>query len=366
MVPFLAIYLDGMGFSSLEIGEVLAVVTATKVIGPTLWAMLSDKTGKQVSVMQLGTVLATISFFFLFFFDHYWPILLLFALFSLFWTATLPQLEVYTLHSIRRSPKIYARIRLWGSVGFTALAIASGEILEIYGAQSYVFIGFFIMLALTVSAYLLKERPTPSKKTVQQGSIINKLVELRFVIFFLAGMFLQISFGPYNGFFALYLRGLDYPGVAVGMFLAIGVAAEIAIFIVAGKLFKAFTIKALLIFSMVTSVFRWALVGSYGDVAWLLAFSQLLHAFGFGVYHSASMQFIQQHFNANQQNRGQAVYIGGVFGIGGAIGAYLTGALWAGGEGGTLAFYAAAIVAFVSSLLIVLLPKNGRAANVQS
>lgn len=363
MAPFLAVFLDGRGFTPLEIGQVLAAVSATKVLGPALWAILSDKTGKQVSVIQLGAVLSTFFFFFLFFSYSYWPITLLLVLFSLFWTAILPQMEVLTLSSIKRSPKIYARIRLWGSVGFTFFAIASGELIEIFSSEVYLPIGLFILLGLCYASFKLKQSKGFVEKVDDSSSIFEKIFSYKFLIFFFAGLMLQVSFGPFNGFFALYLRDLSYPGFAVGSFIAIGVIAEITIFIVAGKLFKHYSIKSLLVFSMFVSAIRWYVAGNFGDNAWLLGASQLLHAFGFGLYHSASMQFIQLHFNKNQQNRGQAVYIGGVYGVGGAIGAYLTGVVWTTGLAGFNAWELAAFAALVSALLAFLLPRSVKIAH---
>ena len=108
--PYLAVFLDGKGFNSVELGEIFAILTATKLIAPSLWAMLADKTGQQLTIIRLGALLALLSFMLLFWLNSYWSISLCLALFSLFWTAILPQLEVLTLNSVRHSSKIYARI----------------------------------------------------------------------------------------------------------------------------------------------------------------------------------------------------------------------------------------------------------------
>ena len=73
----------------------------------------------------------------------------------------------------------------------------------------------------------------------------------------------------------------------------------------------------------------------------------------FGLYHSVSIQFIHQHFNHDQQNRGQAIYIGGVYGLGGAIGAYIAGIVWQGGQGSELAYNLAASAAFIGFVLVL-------------
>ncbi|MDC1255973.1 MFS transporter [bacterium] len=257
VVPFLPVYLDGKGFSSLQIGEILAIFTATKIIGPTLWAMLADKSGKQLPIIRLGSLLACICFSLLIWVNDYWPIAFVLASFSLFWTAILPQLEVFTLSSVRRNAKIYARIRLWGSIGFIVLAISAGELIEQFSSEAFTYIGIFVLFALYLSTLILEQPKTVRSGQVANSSIIDKVFELRFILFFISGLLLQISFGPYYSFFALYLRDLDYPGYAVGLLISVGVVAEIFIFVIAGKLFKYFSIKNLITLSLLLTGIRW-------------------------------------------------------------------------------------------------------------
>ena len=135
--PYLGIYLDGKGFNSRQVGEILAIITVTKIVAPSLWATLADKTAKPMAIIQLGAFLALLSFSLLFWLNNYWPITFCLAIFTLFLTAILPQLEVHTLTSLRHSNKIYARVRLWGSLGFIAFAVISGEVMSSFGFQSH-------------------------------------------------------------------------------------------------------------------------------------------------------------------------------------------------------------------------------------
>lgn len=350
IIPFLPLYLDGKSFSSVEIGEILAIITATKVVGPTLWAVLADKTGKQLGIIRLGAFLACAFFTILFWLNDYWPIVFCLAAFSLFWTAILPQLEVMTLNSIRRSAKIYARIRLWGSIGFIFFAVIAGEVIERYNSEAFTYIGFIILFGLFLSTLCIKQSKIKKSQITKTCSIKHKLFNIGFVLFFISGVLLQLSFGPYYSFFALYLRDLSYPGFAVGVLISLGVLAEIAIFIYAGKIFKHFSVNRILIFSLLITAFRWYLMGHHAESMVIMILSQGIHAASFGLYHSASIQFLQQHFEPSQQNRGQAIYIGGVYGLGGAIGAYLAGILWFDGAGATKAFDVAMLAAFIGAI----------------
>ncbi len=355
--PYLSVFLDTKGFSSIELGGIFAIITATKIVAPSLWAVLADKTGQQLLIIRLGALCALISFTLLFWLNTYWPISFALALFSLFWTAILPQLEVLTLNAVRRSSKIYARIRLWGSIGFIVLALIAGQVMEYFPAKNFTFnftlMGSLILLLLLVSTTTIKPHRRLNKNKQAPIAIRAKLFESRFVIFFIAGTLLQISFGPYYGFFALFLRDLAYSGLSIGLLISLGVVAEIMVFIYAGVFFKAFSLKQLLIFSLAITALRWYLVAVFADSVWILSLTQLIHAASFALYHSASMLFISEHFSACQQSRGQAVYLGGVYGIGGAIGAYFAGVLWLDGEGAATTFIVASCAALLATLLML-------------
>jgi len=365
IVPFLPVFLDAKQFSSIEIGEILAIITATKIIGPTFWAFAADKSGKQLSIIRSGSLLALLSFSLLFWLNGYWPIVFCLAVFSLFWTAILPQLEVLTLNSIRRSAKIYARIRLWGSIGFIFLAVVAGDLIERYSADAFTYLGVLVLAGLLFSNMKLKPVRGARSSTSNIGKMSDKIFNRSFMFFFLAGLLLQMSFGPYYGFFALYLRELDYPGFAVGIFITISVIAEILIFIYASVFFRLFRLKTLLAISILLTSLRWFMTGSFADIIWVLVLVQCIHALSFGLYHSASLQFIHQHFNNDQQNRGQAIYIGGVYGLGGAIGAYIAGIVWQGGQGSELAYNLAAFVAFVGFLFVLFMEDKTKTGTVQ-
>ncbi|MBT6275016.1 MAG: hypothetical protein HOI95_12870, partial [Chromatiales bacterium] len=53
-LPFLPPYLASRGLDALDIGLVLAAMTAAKVAAPALWGTLSDRSGSPLFVVRLG------------------------------------------------------------------------------------------------------------------------------------------------------------------------------------------------------------------------------------------------------------------------------------------------------------------------
>lgn len=353
VVPFMGVFLDGRGFSSKEIGEIVAMFTLTRILGPGVWASLADKTGKLVEIVRFGAALAVISFVVVFGINGYWSVAIILSLFTLFWSAILPQLEVMTLSAIKRSPKIYSRIRLWGSIGFIFASVLGGKAVELYGSEVFAVLLTSVLVALLFSTFFLRQRSIKSKSQIVDSGFLSKVNSIGFVLFMLSGLMLQISFGPFYGFYALFLQDLGYGGGAIGLLISVGVLAEIAIFFWAGKILVSIPFYSVMLMCFGFTALRWFVTGNFGDSLTLLVLSQCLHALSFGLYHCASIQFIQRYFNVNQQSRGQAIYNSGVYGIGGAIGAYLAGLLWQDGQGAVVTFDLAAIAALAAMTIFI-------------
>ncbi|MGS2720519.1 MFS transporter [Paraglaciecola aestuariivivens] len=353
-MPYLGVFLDGRGFSSKEIGEVFALITVARIVGPNLWAFLADKSGSALRLLQIGAFLTFVSFCLVYFMREFWPITISLALMMLFWTAILPQLEGLSLDCVHGHAGRYGRIRLWGSVGYIFLTIITGKMIDSLSSDAPVMVGALVLFCLFCFTLSLTE-PAKSLKADGLKSTIWRLIHRpTFYGFILSVLLLQLSFGAFYGFFALYLVDLGYSGQMIGWLIAIGVVAEVLIFIKAGKIIEKFNVRGILIISVLMTACRWLLLAKWANNPTILVFSQLLHAFSFGLTHAASMHFIHHYFGKAFQSQGQAIYISVGFGIGGALGGVGAGYLWQQGQGADLTFTLAAVIAIFSALSLLM------------
>src|SRR5690606_1048773 len=355
-VPYFGLFLDGRGLSSADIGLLLAIVTASRIVGPSVWALVAERSGKPLTVMRVGALLAAIGWLSSFADYGFWPLLCGFALFSFFWTAILPQLEVSAFAFLNDDTRAYGRIRTAGSVGYIVLVMLGGWLFERYGSEFLPLSALLFLLLLLASLFLLPKVSVStelSSETVPFSKLIKNSVLLRFM---LAALLLQMSFAPFYGFFTLYSRDLGYSGTQTGLFIGLAIAAEIVAFYFAGSLMRNRSYRLLLSACYGLTVLRWFLLAGMADNVWWLCFSMLLHAGSFAIAHSCAMQFIQQFFPKKLRSRGQAMYAGVIFGGGGAIGAYFSGVLWQNGNGAALTFSIAALLALAATLLALTLP----------
>jgi PPP family 3-phenylpropionic acid transporter len=327
LVPYWGLYLKDLGFSAVEIGELLAVLMATKLVAPNIWGWIADHTGKRMVVIRWGSLAAVIAFIGVFYAQTYAWMMLVMLLYSFFWNATLPQFEATTLAHLGKNTRDYGRVRLWGSIGFVLAVVVLGSVLETQGVS----ILPVIMLGLLFSIFLVS-LSIPEVKTAAHSephvSLTNVLRRPEVLSLFVVCFLLQASHGPYYSFYSIYMEDHGYGRTVIGFLWALGVAAEIAVFMAMSWLFAKVHPGKLLVIALLLSAFRWILMGHFVESSGVMIFAQLLHAASFGVYHAVSIYFIHQFFPGRLQGRGQALYSSVSFGAGGALGALYSGYLW--------------------------------------
>ena len=140
-------------------------------------------------------------------------------------------------------------------------------------------------------------------------------------------------------------RGFGPPRFSV----ALGVAAEVVVFLCMHRLLGHFSLERLIQFSLLLAAIRWLLLAGLAESLWALLLAQLLHAASFGVFHAACIPWVQREFSGGHQGQGQAFYSSVGFGAGWALGAMLAGWGWDMLLGDT--FYLAALVAVIAALI---------------
>ncbi len=178
----------------------------------------------------------------------------------------------------------------------------------------------------------------------------------------LAACFLsQLSFAPFYAFLSIYLEQHDYSRSAIGALWALGVVAEVIVFLYTGRIIRRFGARPVLVATMLCSAFRWTLLALFVDIGVLLVFSQLLHFLSFAVYHAVTVHYIHELFPGRMQGRGQALLAAVSFGLGGALGSLLTGAVWE-TIGGRAVYLVATAVAILGGWVALHAPKLDRRA----
>lgn len=353
MAPYLSLYLEDEGYSLLEIGQLLSLLMLTKMIAPIIWGGLADKYNKSVLLVRVGSLMTLLCYLGFFWANTFWVLALVIILYSFFWNAVLPQIEVLTLYNLAEKKDRYSRVRLWGSVGFICSVAFCGWLFEVLSVSlfPYVLLGL-VFCIFVVSLFRFDEVNVQPSELEDGPRFKGQLCRSWVLLFFVVSFLLQVSHGAYYTYFSIYLSSLDYSKTQIGWLWALGVVAEVIVFVVMHRWLKRSSIVNIMLLSLVLTLIRWLVTAQYADSLLIITVMQCLHAFSFGAMHVASIQFVHNNFEQHNQGRAQALYSSMGFGAGGAVGAYLS-AYVVEGSGYTAAFMVSSLISFIAIFFVL-------------
>lgn len=349
LIPYWSLYLKHHGFSAQDIGLLMALIMATKVVSPNIWGWIADRTGRRMRIVRMGCLFATIAFAGVFLQQSFWWLALVMLVFSFFWNATLPQFEATTFNYLGDDTHRYSTIRLWGSVGFIVAVAALGPVLDRQGADILPLIIIFLFAGIWGMSLFVPEQAAQylAMKHEPLRQVLRRPVVLALL---LVCFFMQLSHGPYYIFYTIYMEEHDYSHALIGQLWALGVIAEVCVFLVMHRLVPRFGLRLLLLVSLLLAALRWILIGYFVELLPVMIGAQLLHAASFGLYHACAIQLIHRYFVGPHQGFGQALYSSLSFGAGGAVGSFYSGITWD-TLGAGITFTIAAGVSFVAFVI---------------
>ena len=327
LVPYWALYLNDIGFSAVSIGHLMALLLFTRIVAPVAWGWIADHRAQRMRVVRLASFLTVAIFSGVFFGRDFWWLAAVMLLFSFFWNASLPLLEVMTMNHLGARAGAYGRVRLWGSIGFILAVLVLGPIVDRYGPAAILPAIMILMAGIWIYSMLLPESDTvfPTEHPEPFWRIV---LRPRVFAFLLTCLLMQASHGPYYTFYTILLEDYGYSKTVIGALWGFAVLCEIGLFLLMSRILARVQLCQVLRACFLLAALRWLLIGWYPDQLAVLVLAQTLHAASFGAFHASAMQMVHRFFTGQHQHRGQAVYGSASFGLGGALGSLYSGYAW--------------------------------------
>lgn len=354
LVPYWGLYLRSLGYGPRDIGSLMALLMISRIIAPMIWGWLADHRESRMAAVRLAALLTLVAFLGVFLGESFWWLAAVMFVFSFFWNASLPVLEVATMNHLRSDPGAYGRVRLWGSIGYIVSVLALGVIIDRSGSRA-VLPGLVLFMSGIWIASLSLPDAEVSGRLDHPGSFRQAILRREVFAFLLACLLMQVSHGPYYTFYSIYLTGFGYSKGLIGALWAFAVLCEVGVFFAMRRLLTQLPLRPVLLASFLLAAVRWLLIGYFPTHLAVLVLAQTLHAATFGAFHATAMQLVYRFFTGRHQHRGQAIYGSASFGLGGALGSFYSGQTWATlGPSATFALAAlAAGLAFVVALVLL-------------
>lgn len=373
LIPYWGLYLKSIGLTAVDIGYLMAILMFSRIVAPNLWGWIADHRHKRMGVVRLASFLTVFMFIGVFFGTHFWWLALVMLLFSFFWNASMPLVEVTTINHSRAddggdagaSPATpgqsktistaagkYGRVRLWGSIGFIVSVMALGPVVDARGPWWILPTLLFLMMGIWLFSLFLPEADKP-QTPAHTDRFIKNFFRIEVVAFLAACFLMQAGHGPYYTFYSIYLEGHGYSKSLIATLWAFAVLCEIGVFLVMQRLLRLMSLRTMLLISFFMATLRWLLIGFFPDQLAVLIIAQGLHAASFGSFHGAAIQLVNRFFVGAHQFRGQALYGSLGVGLGGSVGSLYSGYLWA-SAGPAMTFAVAALISMCAFFIVLL------------
>ena len=350
-LPFWPVWLAANGLGPAEIGVLLALSIAAKVVANPLIAHLADRRGERRRPMVVLAIAALASFALFGWVEGFWPILAVSMIFFSVWPSIMPLGESLTMITVHRESLDYGRIRLWGSLSFIVLAVISGRVL-VDQPPAIIYWMVLAAIAVAVVACALVPDARPEKTASTRAPLLLILQNRRFVLFLVAAALIQGSHAVYYAFGTLHWQAAGYSDDLIGALWAEGVIAEIVLFAFGNHAVRRLGPERLIVLGGAAAALRWAVTGAT-DALPVLVCVQVLHAFTFGATHLGAIHFVTRTVAPSMSATAQSLYSAAVMGLGLGLMLLISGELYGHFAGG--AYQAMAAAGLTGALLALAL-----------
>ncbi|MFP4211496.1 MAG: MFS transporter [Alkalispirochaeta sp.] len=371
VVPHYQLFLAALGYSPREVGLLIGFFEMLGVVGPILFGIVADRTGRFRELKVAATISGGVILV---------ALLTRLPVIAAIWISgaagfllktSVPLTDAVAGTVLTDPREQYGRVRVFGSIGFgaTALAIPFLSLIDATDPASMI-IAFLVAIAIfsivvlivPVPRRVLEVRDASGSGTGARADMIapretgtdqatgadpdtaaskNTLegvpggprdatgIPRSFWLVIAAVTVGNIAFGAYNSFFSLYLReALAIRSVTV--FWAIGAFSEIPIVFFSGRLIKRYGTGSLLVFAGATMAVRLFLYALRPSIP-LIILIQTLHAFSFGLMLSAGIAYVNRAIpmdrRASATTTFNAIGLGLAVFVGSTLGGYLVEAV---------------------------------------
>lgn len=351
-MPFLAVILADTGLEPTLVAGTLTLFPVSMMLGAPLWSVLSDLTGKSVAVLRIATALQVMGCSLLYLRIDSFPMVMLgIMLLALGRSPMGPLSDAMTLEALGPNKDQYGAVRTWGSVAFLMVALLSGLLRQVWW-RSPLLLGGIMMTVTAVLAWRLKPAEEAAQK--KAPSELLALIKRPQIAWLLVVVTLHgITLTTYDNLFSLHVENLGFSSTVVGLGIALGVAVEIGVLFLGGRILNRFPPLTLVLIGMASGIPRWALTASASS-ALVLVLTQALHGIGFGVFWVGGVALFARAAPKGFERTAQAFLPTTTFGIGYIISMSMATGLMSVTDTRGL-FFLMAIISTIASLGMVLL-----------
>ncbi len=316
VAPFAAVWMDHVGISASMIGLIVAAPSVAMLLTTFAIGRWADGLADRRQAIVVGNWLILVVQLALFVITDATWVLLVWLVSGVAMHAMIPITDAAALSVTQRHGSDYARVRMFGSIGFVcALTLAGG----VYDSLS---IGVFVAILLTVntlrlvSAWYLPDMSQLSmdklathkvdNTTSAESSGFNPIYQPGMLLTLLGGALINASHAMVNTYGILLWTQQGLSELVASLAVGIGVVIEVGLMWWFRSLTGNLSARACLLLAAACGLGRWILLASDPSITVLFG-AQMLHGVTFGLTFLSCANFIAGRVPERSAARGQSL-----------------------------------------------------------
>ncbi len=288
MMPFLPAILAEGGLGAAEVGLVLALGSLARILAAPGLGAMADRAADPRRALAAFALLAALAAAGFGWAAGFALLLGLHLAHSASVSGVIPVSDALAGRAVRAGAFDYARVRAAGSAAFIAGAVLAGQAAEWAGTPrvaAWALAAALAATALCTLALPVQPRAAPTGRAPRESPLRAK----GFLLLLAVAALVQGSHAAYYAFSTLHWQAAGMSAAMVGFLWGAGVAAEVALFALGGRLAARLGLRGLALVAAMAGVLRWMVTALTTDWPALLA-ANLLHGLTFGAMHLAAMR----------------------------------------------------------------------------
>jgi PPP family 3-phenylpropionic acid transporter len=323
--PFTNVYFARLGLSGGEIGLLAALMpTLALIVAPAL-AGLADQRGWRVRLLALALAGTGLALLLLSFPRSFLALAPLMALLALFRSPAGPIGDSLVARMAARHRLDFCAMRLWGSLGFAAMAIACGALWQWVGYTPMFVLAGLLFLPVALCATLLEEGPVVERAARRPLRDVGR--DRGLIALLAAACVVGAALGMDGAFQGVYVNHLGGGGLIVGLLFGVGAFGEFPAMRYAGALARQFGGPAALLLAYGLLGGAYAGFALVSDPLVLVPLA-VVKGFGFGLYFVSTVRLVDERTPPEWASTIQAALNAGAGGLAPLVASLIGGAIY--------------------------------------
>lgn len=323
---YLNVYLEGIGITPTELGVIGSLTAIVGMVATPLWGAAADARQWHRALLVAATVatgLVSLAFLNV---AAFWGAMVVSVLLSIARAPIPIVLDSSVVALVRKAKASYPRQRVWGTIGYSAGALAASWVVASFGFAPLVWLQLvgFTLIGAILSFLLPIERSAERVNYLVGLRVLLGLRHYRGLVVFMIG--LGIVTATNVGFGGLYILALGGSAALIGVMFSLVAAVEIPAMLMTDRVTRRLGLRGSMMIAGVGTALLYGLAGIV-STAWLFVVVMLTVGLFTGIVWAAAAPLAMQDTPLQLRATAVGIVMAAFFGAGFAIGGLLGGSI---------------------------------------